>query len=80
MVTSENNDQIKYVNCKLVHEHDLFPLEFNGVNHSRRCIKCGMYFCQLCGKAGLHDSHNGIIACRKTKKLFNILKFFQCFY
>jgi hypothetical protein len=78
--TSENNDQIKYENCKIVHEHDLVPIEFNGVNYSLRCITCGMYFCQLCGKAGLHDSHYGIPACRKTKKLLNILKSFQCFY
>jgi hypothetical protein len=57
----DNYDQIEYENNKLIHEHDLVPAEFNGINYFLRCITCGTYFCQLCGKAvGLHNSHNGI--------------------
>jgi rRNA maturation endonuclease Nob1 len=36
----------------LMHEHDLIALAIKDVNRFLiRCITCGIYYCNLCGKA-----------------------------
>jgi hypothetical protein len=77
LVEVRTHNQIEYGNNKLIHEHNLVSIEFNGANYFLRCITCGTYFCQLCGKVGLHNSHDGIPARRKTKRPINILKSFH---
>ena len=37
---------------ELLHEHDFIPVAVKGLNTPLiRCVTCGKYYCELCGKA-----------------------------
>jgi hypothetical protein len=36
---------------KLIHEHDLVPARIKKCGFLVRCTNCGIYYCELCGKA-----------------------------
>lgn len=44
-------DSTVHSESKLIHEHDFITIEINEANSSLlRCINCGEYYCDLCGK------------------------------
>ncbi|HET7344805.1 MAG TPA: hypothetical protein VFJ05_02920 [Nitrososphaeraceae archaeon] len=63
-----SNNAIQYVN-KLIHEHDFITARIKGINSFLiHCITCGIYYCDLCGKAledkvtNNHECYNMSIA------------------
>jgi hypothetical protein len=56
-----SNNSIQAEN-KLIHEHDFITIRIKETNSSH-CITCGIYYCDLCGKAledkvTNHECHN----------------------
>jgi hypothetical protein len=35
---------------ELIHEHDFIQVAFKGSDTLIRCVTCGTYYCELCGK------------------------------
>jgi hypothetical protein len=42
VITSQN---------ELIHEHDFIQIAVKGSSTLVRCVTCGTYYCELCGKA-----------------------------
>lgn len=48
-----SNSVIRSQNGKegLIHEHDFIQIAVKGSSTLNRCVTCGTYYCDLCGKA-----------------------------
>lgn len=45
-----SNNVVRFQN-ELIHEHDFIQIAVKGSSTLIRCVTCGTYYCDLCGKA-----------------------------
>jgi hypothetical protein len=55
----DSNSLIRSHN-ELIHEHDFIQIAVKGSSTLIRCVTCGTYYCEFCGKA-LSDAPRSIL-------------------